>query len=499
LRLESLEDRALPASMVAVGTDAGIISQVRVFVDRDDNGTYDTLAPGAVTNPVNFTPYGSFTGGARVVFGDFDGDFNDELVTGAGPNGGPHVIVWDMNPDGTVAGIRDSFFAFGATFAGGVFVAAGDIDGDLRDELVVSADAGGGPHVKIFSDTDRDGQLSDNMVDQFFPFPGFTGGVRIAVGATNNATGEELVVAAGPGGGPHIKVYTDSDDDRAVSDNPLVEEYLAYHPSFSGGVYVTAGFGEYLATGAGQGGSPHVRIFRDVNNDGRVSDDAIFDEFLAYGAGFTGGVRVHADTNNFGLVTGAGPGGGSHVKVYADNADTGALLSDNALFDQFIASPDLAGVFVAVGDFQDAHYAAEGFNIPIPDASTLTRSLWIPAGAGVVRDVAVNLSITHEFLNDIEVVLRHVPSNRSVTLFTDVGGTDPGGFMIRLNDLAFTDIGAVTTPANGFIVGEFNPEGAAVLSTFDGVDATGEWQLLVTDDANADFGNLISWSLDISY
>src|SRR5262249_27799890 len=144
-------------------------------------------------------------------------------------------------PDGSVGGVNDSFFAYDGSFLGGVFVATGDINGDGIDELVTAPDAGGGPHVKIFSDTDHDGKVSDNLTDQFFPFGGFTGGVRLALGNTNNIGGDELIVAAGPGGGPHVIVYTDINANLAVSDSPIVEQFLAYAPSFAGGVYLAAG------------------------------------------------------------------------------------------------------------------------------------------------------------------------------------------------------------------------------------------------------------------
>src|SRR5207248_2102508 len=231
-QLERVEDRLTPAGFVAVGSDVGVLAEVRIFTDTDANGTYETRAPAGVAVPFTFSPYPGFTGGARVALGDFDGDGNDELVTAAGPGGGPHVIVWDLNPDGTVGGVQDSFFAYPANFAGGVFVAAGDINNDGSDELVTAPDAGGGSVVEIFSDADRDGLLSDNMTDQFFAFPNFFGGVRVALGNTNNTGGDELIVGAGPGGGPGVSVYTDTDADRAVSDQPVVETFFAYPANF---------------------------------------------------------------------------------------------------------------------------------------------------------------------------------------------------------------------------------------------------------------------------
>lgn len=68
-------------------------------------------------------------------------------------------------------------------------MAAGDFNGDGRDELVTSADAGGGPHVIVWHDSDRDGRLFDNppMASFFAYAPAFTGGVRVAAGNVNNA------------------------------------------------------------------------------------------------------------------------------------------------------------------------------------------------------------------------------------------------------------------------------------------------------------------------
>src|SRR5205085_4443304 len=73
------------------------------------------------------SPYPGFGGGASVAVGNVDAAPGEEIVTGAGPGGGPHVRVYSaaMNPMG------NGFFAYGLRFGGGVDVAAGDVLPDL--------------------------------------------------------------------------------------------------------------------------------------------------------------------------------------------------------------------------------------------------------------------------------------------------------------------------------------------------------------------------------
>src|SRR5262249_16847719 len=210
----------------------------------------------------------------------------------------------------------------------------------------------------------------------------------------------ELIVAAGPGSVPHVLVFTDSDHDRAVSDNPILESFLAFDAGFGGGVYVAAGQiesmgsnGAEIIAGAGAGSTATVRIFSDKNNTGIVADDAVFEEFTAYGGGFAGGVRVAAgDTDNSGtfveVITVSGPGS-SHVQIFDDNNDPGVKVSDNPATDSFLAYPSgySAGAFVAFGKFRAESYGYAGLPQSIPDNSSMTSSIFVPGTAGIIRDL----------------------------------------------------------------------------------------------------------------
>src|SRR5690606_41543600 len=58
-------------------------------------------------------------------------------------SGGPHVRAMDMpllNP-------AMSFFSYAPNFTGGVRVASGDVNGDGQEDIITGAGPGGGPHI----------------------------------------------------------------------------------------------------------------------------------------------------------------------------------------------------------------------------------------------------------------------------------------------------------------------------------------------------------------
>jgi len=200
--------------------------------------------------------YGNFTGGVNVAAGDVNGDGFDDIITGAGPGGGPHVIVFTGNAQGLPSEVG-GFYAYDPNFHGGVTVAAADIDGNGTDEIITGAGPGGGPHVRVFN---ANGTPFGG--DGFYAYhPNFHGGVNVAAGDFGGDSKAEIITGAGPGGGPHVRVF--QGNGSGVGDG-----FYAYGAAFGGGVAVAVGQADGagandIVTGPQIGGDPHIRVFLD--------------------------------------------------------------------------------------------------------------------------------------------------------------------------------------------------------------------------------------------
>ena len=206
---------------------------------------------------------GGFLGGVNVALGDVNGDGWKDIVTGAGPGGGSHVKVFS----GKTGEELRSFYAYNQAYNGGVYVAAGDVDGDGKADIITGTQGGNGDaHVRIFDGSTGSPSVAPTPIGAaggsgFYAYPvGFHGGVRVAAADVDDDGKAEIITGAGPGGGSHVRFF---EIDATAPAGTIANGFYAY-PGFTGGVYVAAGKGAdngvRIVTGAGAGGGQHVRV-----------------------------------------------------------------------------------------------------------------------------------------------------------------------------------------------------------------------------------------------
>ena len=281
----------------ATGAGAGGGPAVNVY-SGIDNSVLNTF----------FAFESSFTGGVQTAVADVNNDGISDLIVGAGPGGGPRVIVYNGATNFTTQ--LFDFFAFSSSFTGGVDVAGGDFNADGFADIVVGAGPGGGPQVNIF-----DGRTG-NVLTQFFAYDqSFRGGVTVAVGDVDGSSFNSVVTGAGAGGGPNVRTFRNSrffdiDAARILPGNQSISmnqtsSFFAYETSYTGGVQVAVGlnsgtpFGGFyrILTGTLTAG-PEVTIWEAMPSEDMTTmdtPDVMFEkvaDFFAFDSNLTTGVRV---------------------------------------------------------------------------------------------------------------------------------------------------------------------------------------------------------------
>jgi uncharacterized delta-60 repeat protein len=293
----------------------------------DGQATVYAPAPGTlgyyITPIATINALGGPTANVRTAVGDVNGDGVQDIIMVTGPGTPIRVTVVSGVDDKTV--LVPPFDPFGGNFTGGGFVAVGDFDNSGREDIIVTPDQGGGPRVAIF-------QLQSTGLVQLASFygitdPNFRGGARVATGDFNGDGVTDLAVAAGYGGGPRIAIF----DGRTVltTQTKLISDFFVFSDVLRNGVYIAAGdvngdgYAD-LIIGAGPGGGPEVMILSGqilMSEGATAALAAPLSNFFVGGTDSNrGGERVAAldieGDNKADVAVASGTGQPSLIRVY---------------------------------------------------------------------------------------------------------------------------------------------------------------------------------------
>jgi hypothetical protein len=335
LAMDLLQTRATSPTLVgtpqfATGADAGGAARVNQY-----------KADGSLQYSLDAFP--GFTGGVRVSEADFNGDGTPDLVVGTGPGTPAKISVID--------GVTHKALFTSPVFegfTGGVFVVAGDLTGDDVPDVVLTPDEGGGPRVLII----RGGDFTTVASFLGIQDPSFRGGARAAIGDMNGDGRMDLAVSAGFGGGPRVTAY----DGTTVTTSPvkLFNDFFIFEPALRNGAYLAIGdvdgdgFGDLIA-GAGPGGAPRVLALSGSGLiAGQGDKSPVLMNFFAGDTANRNGIRVTAKNLDGDLqadiVTGGGAGSGSQTTAYLGKNFTGGGANSTLAFNAFPGFT--GGVFV---------------------------------------------------------------------------------------------------------------------------------------------------------
>jgi len=165
-------------------------SAIRVF--KFQNGT--------VTRLHQFNAYFGWSGDVRIATGNFDGSGTDQIAIAPGPNSTPQIRLFRA-AGSLVRSFTDTTGS--GTFTGGAFVGSADMDGDHKDELLVSFDKGTWALVKAYHEA-----TASILHVSWYAFSGYQGGVRTAGLDLNGDGKEEVLAAVGPNGDTALRIFT---------------------------------------------------------------------------------------------------------------------------------------------------------------------------------------------------------------------------------------------------------------------------------------------------
>ena len=154
------------------------------------------------------------------------------------------------------------------------------------------------------------------------------------------------------------------------------------------------------------------------------------------------------------------------------------------------------------GSGSPTNYDSGAVNGAIPDNDPITGlSNTISVGDSTsIADVNVNLNVNHTWTGDLIVTVSHggtsveIINRPGVPAISTFGCSEDNWVGLTLDDDAGG--GAIEDQCMPNLGGSYTPDNP--LAAFNGMDSAGDWTITITDNAAADTGSLVSWSLDIA-
>ena len=185
--------------------------EVRDPNDKPVNPYYSLKVAKKITQPANYGALAgeilpiipsTFKGGVNIDVGDIDNNGTMELAAGQGYKSSPRVRIFSQSGQELY-----NFFAFDSTLRKGVDVALGDVNGDGKKELIAAAVTTTGPRVAAY-------ELGANKtVNKLFEFGVFGSSQNLVSVAAGNLEGDsknEIAVGSGPGATPEVDIFSSS-------------------------------------------------------------------------------------------------------------------------------------------------------------------------------------------------------------------------------------------------------------------------------------------------
>ena len=140
----------------------------------------------------------------------------------------------------------------------------------------------------------------------------------------------------------------------------------------------------------------------------------------------------------------------------------------------------------------DCHVLVPGTGSGGTEGVTVSQLPVAAPGGSQIADLNLTVDISHAWLWDLHIYLQS-PSGTVVKVFQELCGSNADLEVIYDDEAAG---GLICANRLGF--NSFQPAPGS-LSSFDGVDATGTWSLVIIDDFGSDSGTLDNWALDFTF